>query len=65
MIVDCGFSLAATTKGALKYEQTSQDGVTIPPTSPADAKIIGTVYLRKAQVKGEPKNITIKVEYAE
>lgn len=61
MKVECTFSLAKTTPGALQYKQTGQDGRDVGEGN--DAKLIGTLYVRKAQMKGEPGVMKVTVEY--
>lgn len=56
----CQFKLAKVTPGALQYKQVSQDD--LPVDQGSDSKLIGTLYLRKAQVEGQPETVTVTVE---
>ena len=46
------FKLEKETKGALRYQEVEQDGQAVPVDSPADSRILGTIYVRKAAFKG-------------
>lgn len=60
MKIVCTFKFRNPTPGALRYDQVTQDGETVGKKS--DEKIIGTLYLRKAQVDGEPQTLTVTIE---
>ena len=59
MKTECRFKISKITQGALQYKQTHQDNMPVGPS--ADNSLIGTIYLRKAQVQGEPKEILVTV----
>lgn len=56
--------LSKTTKGALQYKQFEQNGKAVDAeASGGDAQgLIGTLYVRKAHMEGEPQEITVIVQ---
>lgn len=57
----CTFVFFKETPGAWRYKQTEQNGV--PVGGKSDDALIGTLYVRKAHVQGEPPPVlTITVE---
>lgn len=61
--VHCTFNLRNVTPGAVRYDQATQDGKPIPPGAKANDMLVGTLYLRKAQLPGTPESLTVTVEY--
>lgn len=57
------FKLEKETKGALRYQEVELDGRPVAVDSPADERLIGTLYLRKAKLSGAPAALTVTVEY--
>ena len=55
------FKLEKETKGALRYQEVEQDGLPVPTDSPADLRIVGGLYVRKAALKGEPTPEVLRV----
>ena len=54
------------TKGAHRYHEVSVDGNPIPVDSPADAHVLGQVYVREIAFRGNaaiPKTLTITLDY--
>jgi len=57
------FKLERETKGALRYQEVEQNGRPVAVDSPADDRIIGTLYIRKAALNGQfPPNLTVTLE---
>lgn len=57
------FKLERETKGALRYQEVELDGKPVPVDSPADERLVGTLYVRKAKIQGAPQAVTVTVEY--
>jgi len=57
------FKLERETKGALRYQEVELDGKPVPVDSPADERLVGTLYVRKAKLTGAPAALTVTVEY--
>lgn len=53
------FKIAKETKGALQYKEVDTDG----QGTSVDHYVVGTLYLRKAQVRDIPQELTVTVEY--
>jgi len=57
------FKLERETKGALRYQEIERDGRPVSIDSPADVRMIGTLYVRKVAYPEEtPKSLTVTVE---
>ncbi len=62
MKVECTFKLVNVTKGALRYEQTQENGQPVQPRD-TNGQLVGTLYVRKAKMEGQPEMLKITVEY--
>lgn len=62
MKYELGFELAKVTKGAIQYKEVSLNGAPYDSNARPDDMLVGTLYLRKSQVEGQPKEIKVTVE---
>jgi hypothetical protein len=57
------FALHYDTAGALRYNQTTEDGKAVPAQARLDDALVGKLYLRKSRTQGTPPQLTVTVEY--